>query len=34
MTSNEAAQVPSSHRIVTIAGEKEGVLKVSRLWVI
>ncbi|KAL4446287.1 hypothetical protein ABPG77_003094 [Micractinium sp. CCAP 211/92] len=31
VTSNEAAQVPSSHRIVTIAGEKEGVLKAIAL---
>lgn len=28
VTSGEAAQVPTSHRIVTIAGEKDGVLKV------
>lgn len=29
VTSGEAAQLPTSHRIVTIAGEKEGVLKVG-----
>ncbi|KAL4423789.1 hypothetical protein ABPG75_001090 [Micractinium tetrahymenae] len=31
VTSNEASQVPSSHRIVTIAGDKEGVLKAIAL---
>lgn len=29
VTSGEAQQAPSSHRIVTIAGEQEGVLKVG-----
>lgn len=33
VTSGEAAQLPTSHRIVTIAGEREGVLKVDGgLW--
>ncbi|PSC70603.1 RNA-binding Nova-1 [Micractinium conductrix] len=31
VTSSEAAQSPTSHRIVTIAGEKEGVLKAIAL---
>lgn len=29
VTSSEATHAPASHRIVTIAGEQEGVLKVS-----
>lgn len=31
VTSSEVAQAPISHRIVTIAGEQEGVLKASLL---
>ncbi|PRW61288.1 RNA-binding Nova-2-like isoform X1 isoform B [Chlorella sorokiniana] len=34
VTSGEAAQLPTSHRIVTIAGEKEGVLKAIALMVL
>jgi hypothetical protein len=33
VTSGEASQAPTSHRIVTIAGEQEGLLKVGAVVV-